>query len=484
MPSRRRCSSVDSVQTAMVADLDGAPGSVGQVRESTLRLMEFAKGDGIAVILVGHVTKDGSIAGPKTLEHLVDAVLSLEGERTWPLRLLRAHQEPLRVDRGDRRLRDARARPAPRWPTRPAPSSPTTTGRRPGSVVAPTLEGSRPLLVEVQALVARRGYGSPTRRASGLDPQPSQPAAGRPRPARGHRALGHDVYANLAGGLTVVEPALDLRSRSRSRRPRATGRSRPARSRSARSASLGELRSVPGCDRRLRGGRAAGLQPGDRAALRARSPVGRPGRDRGGRGRDPRRGDPGRARCRLIGAWRGRAGDARLTPRPDRSRCADAEHSERESLIRYIRVLGALLGGSIGLVLATTGNGLFRDYDASGALIALWVVAWMVVGFGVLPYLTVVPATWLIRRVEALSTAEFVTAIVGLLIGLLLGLLLGLPLSQLPDPFGTWLPLGVSIFLGLGMLGLTVAKRQDLLIAAEAVGSSSAGRRPRWRRAA
>ncbi len=139
-------------------------------------------------------------------------------------------------------------------------------------------------------------------------------------------------------------------------------------------------------------------------------------------------------------------------------------------MIRYIRVLGALLGGSIGLVLATTGSGLFRDYDASGALIALWVVAWMVVGFGVLPYLTVVPATWLIRRVEALSTAEFVTAIVGLLIGLLLGLLLGLPLSQLPDPFGTWLPLGVSIFLGLGMLGLTVAKRQDLLIAAEAVG--------------
>ena len=139
-------------------------------------------------------------------------------------------------------------------------------------------------------------------------------------------------------------------------------------------------------------------------------------------------------------------------------------------MIRYIRVLGAVLGGSIGLVLATTGKGLFRDYDASGALIALWVVAWMVVGFGVLPYLTVVPATWLIRRVEALSTAEFVTAVAGLLIGLLMGLLLGLPLSSLPQPFGTWLPLGVSIFLGLGMLGLTVAKRQDLLIAAEAVG--------------
>ncbi len=142
----------------------------------------------------------------------------------------------------------------------------------------------------------------------------------------------------------------------------------------------------------------------------------------------------------------------------------------REPLIRYIRVLGALLGGSIGLVLATTAGGLFKDYDAAGALVALWVVAWGVVGFAVLPYLTVVPATWLIRQVEQMSTAEFVTAVVGLLIGLLMGLLLGLPLSGLPEPFGTWLPLGVSIFLGLGMLGLTVAKRQDLLIAAEAVG--------------
>src|SRR6185503_4475408 len=90
--------------------------------------------------------------------------------------------------------------------------------------------------------------------------------------------------------------------------------------------------------------------------------------------------------------------------------------------------------------------------------------------FAVLPYLTVIPATWLIKQVEALSTAEFVTAVAGLLLGLLMGLLLGLPLSQLDPPFGTWLPLGVSIFLGLGMVGLTVAKRRDLLVAAEAVG--------------
>jgi uncharacterized protein YacL len=139
-------------------------------------------------------------------------------------------------------------------------------------------------------------------------------------------------------------------------------------------------------------------------------------------------------------------------------------------LIRYIRILGAALGGLIGLVLATTGNGLFADSQYAGALLAVWVVAWLVVGFAILPYLTIVPATWLITRVEALSTAEFVTAVIGLLLGLLMGLLLGLPLGGLPAPWGTWLPLAVSIGLGLGMLGLTVAKRRDLLIAAEAVG--------------
>jgi uncharacterized protein YacL len=139
-------------------------------------------------------------------------------------------------------------------------------------------------------------------------------------------------------------------------------------------------------------------------------------------------------------------------------------------VIRYIRVLGAALGGLIGLVLAGAGGGLFVGADYAGALLATWVVAWVVVGFAILPYLTIVPAGWLIKRVEALSTAEFVTAVIGLLIGLLMGLLLGFPLSGLSDPWGAWLPLGVSLFLGLGMLGLTVAKRTDLLVAAEAVG--------------
>ncbi|MEX1171758.1 MAG: PIN domain-containing protein [Chloroflexota bacterium] len=139
-------------------------------------------------------------------------------------------------------------------------------------------------------------------------------------------------------------------------------------------------------------------------------------------------------------------------------------------MIRYIRVLGAALGGLTGLVLAGVDGGLFSESEYAGALLATWVIAWIVVGFALLPYLTVVPATWLILRVEELSTAEFVTAVAGLLLGLLMGLLLGFPLGNINDPFGTWLPLGVSLFLGLGMLGLTVAKRKDLVVAAEAIG--------------
>ena len=144
-------------------------------------------------------------------------------------------------------------------------------------------------------------------------------------------------------------------------------------------------------------------------------------------------------------------------------------------MIRYIRLLGAALGGLIGLVLATAGEGLFREASYAGFLLAALVVAWVVVGFAILPYLTLVPATWLISRVEDLSTAEFVTAVIGLTLGLLMGLLLGVPLANLPPPWGDVLPLGVSLFLGLGMLGLTVAKRRDLIMAAQAVGFLRSG---------
>ncbi len=137
-------------------------------------------------------------------------------------------------------------------------------------------------------------------------------------------------------------------------------------------------------------------------------------------------------------------------------------------MIRNIRLLGAALGGIVGLGLAA--GGLFERLEYAGTLLVLWVVAWVGVGFALLPYLTVVPAQWLLRQVQALSTAEFVTAVIGLLVGLLMGLLLGVPLSALPGVAGQILPVGVSLALGLGMIGLTVAKRHDLLVAAEAIG--------------
>jgi DNA repair protein RadA/Sms len=242
---------VDSIQTATVDDLDGPAGSVGQVRESALRLMELAKGEAIAVVLVGHVTKDGSLAGPKTLEHLVDAVLSIEGERFAALRLVRASKnrfgstEEVGVfEMGERGLAEV-ADPARAFVAehdRPAP----------GSVIAPTLEGSRPILVEVQALVSPGAIGSPRRTASGVDPNRVALLIAVLGRRAGIGLASHDVYLNLAGGLTVGEPGLDL--------PIALAlasslRDRPVHERTVAIGEvglLGELRAVVGLERRLR----------------------------------------------------------------------------------------------------------------------------------------------------------------------------------------------------------------------------------------
>jgi DNA repair protein RadA/Sms len=242
---------VDSIQTATVDELDGPAGSVGQVRESALRLMDLAKGDGIAVVLVGHVTKDGTIAGPKTLEHLVDAVLGLEGDRSAGLRLLRASKnrygstEEVGVfEMGELGLTEL---------TDPARAFLVEHDLvAPGSVVAPTLEGSRPLLVEVQALVAPVGYGNPRRTGVGIDPNRLALLVAVLSRRAGIGLASHDVYANLAGGLSLEEPGLDL--------PLAIALASSLRDRPVRAATvaigevglLGELRSVNGLDRRLR----------------------------------------------------------------------------------------------------------------------------------------------------------------------------------------------------------------------------------------
>ena len=242
---------VDSIQTATVDELDGPAGSVGQVRGAALRLMELAKPNGIAVVLVGHVTKDGSIAGPKTLEHLVDAVLTIDGDRYAAVRLLRATKnrfgstEEVGVfEMGDGGLAEV-ADPARAFLAE-------HDGPAPGSVVAPTLEGSRPLLVEVQGLVAAGPGGTPRRTTSGVDPNRVALLVAVLARRAGIGLATHDVYVNLAGGLAVDEPGLDLPlaiALASSLRDRAVA---PGTVAIGEVGLLGELRAVTGLDRRLR----------------------------------------------------------------------------------------------------------------------------------------------------------------------------------------------------------------------------------------
>ncbi len=199
---------IDSVQTLRAADLSGAPGSVGQVREVAARIMELAKAQGVAVILVGHVTKEGALAGPRVLEHLVDCVLQFEGERERPYRELRALKNRFGSTNeaglfemrhgGLVEVLDASARFV------------AEATRAPGSVVLAAMEGSRPLLVEVQALVAPSELEQPRRVVSGLDRNRLAlvlAILGR----HGHvRTGGADVFVNVVGGVRVDEPGCDL----------------------------------------------------------------------------------------------------------------------------------------------------------------------------------------------------------------------------------------------------------------------------------
>jgi uncharacterized protein YacL len=139
-------------------------------------------------------------------------------------------------------------------------------------------------------------------------------------------------------------------------------------------------------------------------------------------------------------------------------------------VIRSIRYLGAALGGLTGVVLILQHLADFGEAPAAVVLVAAWILSWTVLGYSLLPYLTFIPAMALLRAVQRLSTLEFVTAIIGLFLGLVLGLLLGLPVAALPPPLGTVAPLAVSVVFGLIMVGLTVAKRHDLLQAAASMG--------------
>ncbi len=142
-------------------------------------------------------------------------------------------------------------------------------------------------------------------------------------------------------------------------------------------------------------------------------------------------------------------------------------------MLRFVRLIGGALGVILAIALVNVGgaSAMFLEPSTEGRLLLFaWIAAWGVVGFAIAPYLTIAPARWVVRAVTDMSTDEFVAAIAGLIIGLLMGFLMGLPLTQLPEPSGLLLPIGVSVVMALGMMGLMVAKRHDLQEALETIG--------------
>ena len=200
---------IDSIQTVFTAAIESAPGSVSQVRESAGRLMLLAKGSGVPIFLVGHVTKDGALAGPRVLEHLVDTVLYFEGDAGHAFRILRAAKNRFGSTNeiGVFEMKDSGlcevANPSELFlAERPLGAS--------GSVVVAALEGTRPLLVEIQALVSSSSFGTPRRTTIGVDHNRLALLVAVLEKKVGLQLAGHDIFMNAAGGVRLNEPAADL----------------------------------------------------------------------------------------------------------------------------------------------------------------------------------------------------------------------------------------------------------------------------------
>jgi len=200
---------VDSIQTVFSLKFQSAPGSIGQVRESATQLLFAAKGQNIPTFLVGHVTKDGNLAGPKALEHIVDTVLYFEGEKHHSHRVVRAVKNRFGAvsELGVFEMTGAGLKAVPNPSALFLAERPASA---PGSAVLCCVEGSRPLLVEVQALVSTSSYGNARRMASGLDQGRLSLLLAVLEKRAGLNMMAEDVFVNIAGGMTVDEPAADL----------------------------------------------------------------------------------------------------------------------------------------------------------------------------------------------------------------------------------------------------------------------------------
>lgn len=200
---------VDSIQTLQSQELDSVPGSVAQIRECTGELIQFAKETGTPVILIGHITKDGSIAGPKVMEHMVDVVLQFEGDRNHIFRLLRASKNRFGStnELGIYQMQGEGLREVVN-PSEILVSNRDTSLS--GSATAATLEGARPMLIEVQALVSTAAYGTPQRSSTGFDLRRLNMLLAVLEKRCGFRLASKDVFLNMAGGIRVDDPAIDL----------------------------------------------------------------------------------------------------------------------------------------------------------------------------------------------------------------------------------------------------------------------------------
>jgi DNA repair protein RadA/Sms len=200
---------IDSIQTLHSAQIESAPGSVSQVRECTAELLRFAKETNTPVFIVGHITKDGSIAGPKVLEHMVDTVLQFEGDRNHVYRILRAVKNRFgsSSELGIYEMQGSGLREVSN------PSEIMLSQREEqvsGIAVAAMLEGMRPLMIEVQALVSNSAYGTPQRSSTGFDTKRLNMLLAVLEKRFGFRLSAQDVFLNIAGGLRVEDPAIDL----------------------------------------------------------------------------------------------------------------------------------------------------------------------------------------------------------------------------------------------------------------------------------
>ena len=200
---------IDSIQTMFHEDISSAPGSVSQVRESTNILMQIAKGQGVSIFIVGHVTKEGNVAGPRVLEHMVDTVLYFEGDRHASYRILRAVKNRFGSTNeiGVFEMRNTGLEEVKNPSEFMLNGKPNGTS---GSIVACSMEGTRPILVEIQALVCQSNFGIPRRTAVGTDFNRVNLLMAVLEKKVGIHLVACDAYVNIAGGMKMTEPAIDL----------------------------------------------------------------------------------------------------------------------------------------------------------------------------------------------------------------------------------------------------------------------------------